>query len=701
MIELVKNSYDADASYVAIKFTPPLEQGRGRITVTDDGHGMTLADIQDKWMEPATTAKISGRRSPVRKRHMMGSKGIGRFAAAKLGEKMALNSISNRDGERQEVLIPEIDWSQFNGETYLSDVSIEYFLQESDAPTGTTIEITNLSETWSESKISRLFFELRRLISPIDRNEEDRFSIYLDLSDCTHKTTGFDGSALMGAQRAPNRVGGQRLPGEDYEVLPFPLLGTSDYEVEGIFDEAGHFHGSIEIRRGGQAPRPVRLALPLLEDEQACGMVSVRLSLFDREAASVREIVRKAGMGEVSAAEARRILDSIAGIAIYRAGFRVRPYGDSENDWLVLDKRRVQNPTLRIGHNQVAGYISVEEQDQSGLIERSSREGFEQNGSFRRLQRLITELLAQCVEPQRQKFREDAGLSRRKEASFDEIRKISGLEALQELVPQMPRDKQESAQSLIAKESALLVEKFEALEERQRILEAQSSLGQIIGEILHEGAPRASFIAKTGHRLKQRYQHLFNNSSLTEETKREFPERLALLSDTAEALRKLFESLRPLSGARRGPPVDFYGVDLAHDVLGIFSGHHVSTSVHVQGERRRLLGYPEDLNTALVNLVGNSLHWLEQSKTPNPTVDIRFSWQGDEAIIFVDDNGPGIPEEFAEQIFHVGFTLKNGGTGLGLNISKEALSRSGATLLYHRDFEPGTRFEIRFPAVGA
>jgi HSP90 family molecular chaperone len=90
VIELVKNSYDADASFALIKFIPPLQIGKGRIVFTDDGVGMTLADIENKWMEPATASKTTTRRSALRNRRMMGSKGIGRFAAAKLGSKVAL-----------------------------------------------------------------------------------------------------------------------------------------------------------------------------------------------------------------------------------------------------------------------------------------------------------------------------------------------------------------------------------------------------------------------------------------------------------------------------------------------------------------------------------------------------------------------------------------------------------------------------------
>ena len=73
VIELVKNAYDADANFVEIKFTPPLQSGDGRISITDDGHGMSLDDIRLKWMEPATASKVKERRSPSKTRKMMGS----------------------------------------------------------------------------------------------------------------------------------------------------------------------------------------------------------------------------------------------------------------------------------------------------------------------------------------------------------------------------------------------------------------------------------------------------------------------------------------------------------------------------------------------------------------------------------------------------------------------------------------------------
>ena len=150
-------------------------------------------------MEPATSAKADQRRSPEKGRVMMGSKGIGRFAAAKLGRKMGLMSVSGPTDGRHEVLISEIDWSIFSGDTYLSDISIDYLSQPTAEPTGTEIEVRELAETWSEAKLRKLHLELRRLISPLDKGgDESRFRIFLNLGDCTVETCGFDGRALIG-----------------------------------------------------------------------------------------------------------------------------------------------------------------------------------------------------------------------------------------------------------------------------------------------------------------------------------------------------------------------------------------------------------------------------------------------------------------------------------------------------------------------
>ena len=76
LVELVKNSYDADASYVKITYIKN-EDGLN-IIVEDDGHGMSQDTVLNAWMVPSTDYKLKKKNSP-KGRVYQGRKGIGRY----------------------------------------------------------------------------------------------------------------------------------------------------------------------------------------------------------------------------------------------------------------------------------------------------------------------------------------------------------------------------------------------------------------------------------------------------------------------------------------------------------------------------------------------------------------------------------------------------------------------------------------------
>ncbi|OWV69847.1 hypothetical protein ATY75_09310 [Rhizobium sp. N122] len=705
VIELVKNAYDADADTVRIKFQPPLNEPGGLISITDDGHGMSLDDIRLKWMEPATSSKTKERLSPQKKRRMMGSKGIGRFAAAKLGTMMSLLSTYGQAGSLKSVLIPELDWTLFTDDIYLSEIAIDYILQDGEGPTGTTIEVRNLSEPWSQEKLQRLHVELRRLLSPLDKTETDDFSIYLDLSECTLENSGFDGTSLVNGLSSEINEDTDTVPDapgkEVNKIQPFPLLKACDYELQGVFDPSGSFTGTYQVHRAGRGAERLELKFPSDGSEPSPGSFSVHLFLFDREADAIKNNMRAAGMGDLSASEARRLLDNISGIAIYREGFRVRPYGNPENDWLALDTRRVQDPSLRIGHNQVAGFVTIEGQDGSNLIERSSREGFEDNEAFSRLRHLVTELLSTVVEPKRYAFRSETGLARRRSTTFDEVRELSELKKIRGLISKLEPSEREAAEKVIDQQSAKLAERIDDLQERQRLLEAKSSLGAIVGQILHDGGPRAVYVVHTAERMQKSFQAMFGLGKLATQTKDDISSRIPKLLRAGHDLESLFRNLRPLAGGKRGQPKFFRPKAVIQRAAALFESSGVPITISETEGAFDLIGFPDDLSTALVNLISNAVYWLDDSKTANPFIKIGVSRKGDIGRILVEDNGPGVPSEFVEHIFDLKFTLKDGGTGLGLNIAREALARSGATLFYDIEHDGGALFEIDFPARAA
>src|SRR5271155_4777107 len=68
LVELIKNAYDADSPMCMVR----LENGGKTLVVTDEGHGMTIADFKTKWMRIATSSKLAGERSPKYRRPLTG-----------------------------------------------------------------------------------------------------------------------------------------------------------------------------------------------------------------------------------------------------------------------------------------------------------------------------------------------------------------------------------------------------------------------------------------------------------------------------------------------------------------------------------------------------------------------------------------------------------------------------------------------------
>jgi signal transduction histidine kinase len=699
VIELVKNAHDADASYVRVTFTPPLERGLGKITVSDDGHGMTLNDIREKWMEPATTDKIERKRSPGG-RPLLGSKGIGRFATAKLGDNLELTTtaISPITNAAETTRIPLIDWGRFEAVKYLSEVEFPVEVLEPEVKTGTSLTITKLRNKWTEDGLTRLHHELRRMISPLSGSNDPQFRIYLDLGACTPTTCGFDGSKIVNGP-----LPSEQVLADPFRVQPFPILKACDYEVSGSFDDYGRFEGTLTIHRGGLPQEPVQLSVPLdVAEEDSCGLVLVHLYIFDRDEQALTAMAARAGYGSTTVKEARSLLDSVAGIAIYRDRFRIRPYGDNDNDWLTLDRRRVQNPTLGIGHNQISGILVIDTEARSGLHERSSREGLEDNGSLRRLKHLMTDLLTKKIEPRRYDFRERAGLGRQKRDKFSDAQAVAQLAPLERLAARLSEPQRTEGLAAVKTASSKLTEYLDALGSDLALLQSKVTLGLIIGEVLHEGRNPVYFIQTEMGRFERWWPTICEDNVESREHRHDVPRIFRGLRNSAERLRSLFSSLEPLSSARRGKGARYNPMQVIVDTLHIFESRAREVGVRLIPKADLdipdLLGYKEDLATALTNIIDNAFFWLTAGKVPGREVRVTASVINESVVLDVADNGPGVPAEFRERIFDVGFSTKPNGTGLGLAIAREAIGRSGGTIEL-LDREAGTEFRIILPLV--
>ncbi|QTL38213.1 sensor histidine kinase [Pseudoalteromonas viridis] len=704
IIELVKNSYDAEASYAKIKIFPPRNGKPGEIHITDDGHGMTRDVILGHWLEPANDTKTKRAHSLSGKRKVLGAKGVGRFAAASLGRFLTLESVADTKGEKEKNRI-DLDWQIFEEVKYLDEIDLDITTSTCDESTdnGVLIVIKEFLTDWTEERVKSLIQELKKLASPI--HADDKFNIVLDLSEfleCNEPPYNFDGISVL---EEFNQLSENSFDGEDNEdvsiIKPFSIRKEADYLLEGKFDNHGAFSGYFTILRGDRKKSEIEIpAFKLSSEELHCGKVDVELRIFDLESQSVEKLFERMGVNfaKIGLRKAREIISKNAGIGIYRNGFRIRPYGDPDQDWLKLEKRRVQKPSVRIGHGQVSGFINVGSEEESKLIERSSREGLENNGAFLRLNNLLEKLLL-TIEPKRFDFRAKAGIGRKPKPSIDKARSIASLEEISSAIQSLTPEQQKPILLKIEKESKALTKSLDEIEEYQKLLESRAALGLVVGQVIHDGR---SYLVPLESHSKSIIEHapfLLDDSKKGDLVREYYPTYGAGIKTAVDGLKSLFKSLDPISGRKRGRPMNFYAKEVFDDVLNLLSDELISNNVNVDlclDEKVMLYGYKQDLQSSLLNILHNAIYWISSVENEGGFIFIDSFYEGDSVAFLIKNNGPEIDKDDVETIFDAGFTLKSNGHGLGLSIAKEAcINSKGDLILLER--LPLTTFKITFP----
>ncbi len=122
---------------------------------------------------------------------------------------------------------------------------------------------------------------------------------------------------------------------------------------------------------------------------------------------------------------------------------------------------------------------------------------------------------------------------------------------------------------------------------------------------------------------------------------------------------------------------------------------NIKLNISVEPEKLELTGDAELIEQVLINLIVNSIYFLKGIDDPQ----IRLSAQIDErgrTVIKVSDNGPGISEELRDKIFIPFFSTKKGGSGIGLNLSRQIMRSHGGSI--HVSSKPfaETSFTLKF-----
>ena len=680
VVELVKNAYDADSPDVNIEFTASTDHSGYTIVISDHGHGMSREDVINKWMVPSTQDKVDKRKSPSG-RTLQGSKGVGRYAASILGRDLLLETIT-AEGEKTMVYLV---WSNFVESQYLDDVEILIETAEVSEPAGTRLTMNGDKEhlaEWDEKRFNKLRFELKKLKSPMDTsfdNDEFRISLTID---------GFP-----------------KVENIKETIAPYLLFDLFDYKIS----------GSISADGTGTLTYSSQKARNIADEEfsfdfggpTGCGKLDIDVRVYDRDSEAIDTLIGRGltdGSGNyLGKRQATQLLREYNGIGVYRNGFRIRPLGDAGFDWMNLDNRRVQNPSLRIGSDQVIGYVQIQSEKQSRLIEKSARDGLKENTAFNQLTEVAKEAIKE-LEIRRFEYRQKTGLGRpilKVEQELERSFAFDGLKRdIQTKLIESGSDKK-TTDEIIERISQEEKDKNRIVDDIQRavaIYQGQATLGQIINVILHEGRKPLNYLKNDIPDLRYWYESFLKTGDSG--NLEEFMQIADSIGNSAEVFVELFGRLDPLAAKKRSSKKSVPLKKSIQDTLAIFEKEIQSHNVFINiigSDEFRFLSWHQDMSAIFTNLIDNSLYWMAEKKVPIRQITIEILTD-DDSLIHIDyrDTGPGIePGHIAnEMIFRPQFTTKPDGTGLGLTIAGECAYRNGLELKAFES-EKGAYFRLQ------
>lgn len=362
IVELVKNSYDAQSPSVKVIFDQDSSIEAhdliSRIVVADEGTGMSITDIEEKWLNIAYSEKKNT--APEGGAYYAGNKGVGRFSCDRLGSHLHLLT-RTQDGP---LLHMPINWVDFevegNKDRLIQDVVLtakEITDEEArnfagiDFPKfGTVLVITTLRSVWDRDKLLELKRSLERFVNPNQTFQRD--ALRLDLIVPSEKAGDI-------GKEYHDQVNGE-VRNQIFEKLRF----NSTYIESKIIDD-GKLIATELVHEG----EPVFRLHEVNNRYKDLG--DVRIIIYFLNPYKKAYFTRQTGIRSVD----------FGSIFLFLNGFRVAPYGDRGNDWLGMDFRKTQGTTRYLSSRDVVGRIEIYG-DEKHYAPISSREGLKNTDSF-------------------------------------------------------------------------------------------------------------------------------------------------------------------------------------------------------------------------------------------------------------------------------------------------------------------------------
>ena len=672
LFELVKNAYDANAESVEISFNNVSTIGKdSKITISDDGIGMTVDDIQNRWMVIGTNSKRGDNKySPLPfKRRLVGEKGVGRFAVDKLGSKLVLRT---KTVGAKETVILEIDWREYeklskqldifpvnSNKTYFTDIDNKLSFEISeDEKHGTSLEISlfDREQIWTRNDIERASKELAKIVSPLEKfvypfrihihsNEYEEFQDYVVRNNAIQHTT--------------------KEVSLNYTETKQEVLKFVDHQ------------------------------LTIIETPfKAMGPIKMTLYYFD-------QVAKKKFKGSYKG----QVID---GIKIYRDGVIATPFAEyaeddiKKRDILGIDKRRYSGFFDKVSSRDLMGYVDITRDDNPNIIEATNRQDFVDNEAYRELKEFIIDQIKELekwltYEKNIAKESTKSNLADSRDSLSNFVKEIK---QLKETAPDnllQPLGRIERQAKKVQKDVNRGLKAFQDLEKeknrQENLFLSLMSLQDYALELSH--VVRIS-LAKILH-LAEFFKTDFPNP--------EYDDIFLIYADSILnemlSLDKAIDFM--LSYARSD--IGLKEIDVKEIIENLFLNYtrtfkaeNISTIVEIDKpliitHNRKFI---EDI---FENLISNSVKALEDKQ--EKLIKCTGLVEEDNFVVYFSDNGYGISDDNQYKIFDIYFTTtaEQGGAGIGLfTVAKRIEALKGNIEVVESEFAPlGATFKIVIP----
>lgn len=690
LVELIKNSYDADASWVKVSFIDFASDysltASSKIIIEDDGCGMNAEILRKHWLNPATPDKLKRKAVSAKTpkgRILQGEKGIGRFAIFKLGKKITITTRRQQQdvngcfidfGEDIENILT-YDFSKYDNDFLLEngeekDLFLEQLVVElvqrapvqiveeelnlgstkrNRKPYGTRIEITDLKTKWSEERVNRIQQNIGKLQPIFSSKESSDFSVWIYKDSIIFESQESYKNEL---QNCLDNKSVLKITNGSFNCSTNTIyFCVNEKPIELSFTDSD-IRGLTQFRRFKE-----------LEDKGEtleCGSFNYEFYIFDLNVDLENPSKFYLSKEEKNIIKEHRIY-------LYRDNVRVMPYGDPEDDWLRID---IARGTIRadeyLSNDQVVGCVYISQKENPNLKDKTNREGLIEEG--RALEDFIG-VLQLILKYLRKKPFAQYLIDKQHKIEIDRIKRGRPTELIESAKKQYANDRSAMA-FLKTFESSYNKEKH-ILEDRIQKTESLAAVGLSIETAAHD------VMLLIGKSVEQQ-EALIKELMMGEDINREnLINRLTLVRGTLSMIQSQMKDVQLLFPSTKSKTKNINVQSIIEKVNNLYKRAFKEANINVEYVKTNQPVMAKTTDAVLlqvfINLFDNALYWL---KTINYERKIQITIDGNQQRIVFSDNGPGINQDDENYIFEAFYSGKGEeGRGLGLYIAKQLLDR--------------------------